>query len=548
MRLVSSAHLEGNTSDRIEISTPLPMNDLQIQAQAYSYFRAEAPELLQTIEQEILTLPAEHTIAKVHNLMRALHTLKGAAANVGLTTISSIAHDFEDVARVFYNLEIEIDVSIQSLLLEGYSGLQECLDAQLLEREIDDRLVFERLAQTIDLLKLKLGDWTQNEIALPSSIELGFDIVASIFETTIQEQLDSLSMTIETGSLAEIETCIQSTTEMCIGLAESFDLPGFLAINQRIDAVMLLHPECLEQIASLALINLQQAQAEVLAGDRTIGGRILPDLEQFDSLATDSQPIDLGELAQNILPVIDSLPAIEFDKIGGEAELPGFIAFLIGDKFRKRQELSKDTQDLFDRMIRLCWDWFRHNIEAPKSELNLEILVMTEGLADLDYLDRWVELFLESLSAPSDRISLRLYRQSCVYQTIFAVAKYLGESDSSNQITTEFLTELRSKLQTTVSAYKQQPPVTINERGWIDRIILPHNWINLPAEDPKDLVKLQALLIDSHHRSIDSQQRLQAIYSIAQTPELAGLITESVQLSNDLSIALDIISTLSHLG
>ena len=110
------------------------MNDLQIQAQAYSYFLAEAPELLQTIEQEILTLPAEHTTAKVHNLMRSLHTLKGAAANVGLTSIGSIAHDLEDVARVFYNLEIDIDVSIQSLLLAGYSGLQECIDAQVLAR------------------------------------------------------------------------------------------------------------------------------------------------------------------------------------------------------------------------------------------------------------------------------------------------------------------------------------------------------------------------------------------------------------------------------
>ena len=33
------------------------MNDSQIQAQAYSYFLAEAPELLHTIEQEILTIP-----------------------------------------------------------------------------------------------------------------------------------------------------------------------------------------------------------------------------------------------------------------------------------------------------------------------------------------------------------------------------------------------------------------------------------------------------------------------------------------------------------
>ena len=114
------------------------MNDSQIQAQAYGYFLSEAPELLQTIEHEILTLPSDRTTAKVHNLMRALHTLKGAAANVGLATIERIAHDFEDVTRVFYNLEVEIDRSIQSLLLDGYAGLQECLNAQVMNRQIDE--------------------------------------------------------------------------------------------------------------------------------------------------------------------------------------------------------------------------------------------------------------------------------------------------------------------------------------------------------------------------------------------------------------------------
>ena len=114
------------------------MNDSHIQAQAYSYFLAEAPELLHTIEQEILTLPHEHTTAKVHNLMRALHTLKGAAANVGLATIERIAHDFEDLTRVFYDLEVTIDLSIQTLLLDGYSGLHECLTAQINNREINE--------------------------------------------------------------------------------------------------------------------------------------------------------------------------------------------------------------------------------------------------------------------------------------------------------------------------------------------------------------------------------------------------------------------------
>ena len=440
------------------------MNDSQIQAQAYSYFLAEAPELLQTIEQEILTLPNEHTTAKVHNLMRALHTLKGAAANVGLGTIERIAHDFEEMTRVFYNLEVEIDISIQTLLLDGYSGLHECLSAQITEREIDQAAIIDRMAQTLDRLKLKLGDWSEADIALPTAIELGFDLVASIFETTIQEQIDQVVATIATHDASLIKDCLERVTDICISLAESFELPGFLAINQAIIAAISDHPDRLSEIGLLALVNLQQAQTDVLAGDRTLGGVISVDLAKLAENRTVETP--LAQIEQ-----IDEIEIVA----SGTAELASFQAFLISDRFRKRHEFSADNQHLFKQIIELCWDWFRHEIQPSDSELNLDLLVTTEGLADLDYIHHWVGLLLQGLRMPSDRVSLQLYRQCCIYQVVFAVAKYLAGTEPHPQLTSEFLTELRLDLQTTVNTYKQGSPVTANERGWIDQIILPNS-------------------------------------------------------------------------
>ncbi len=471
------------------------MNDLQIQAQAYSYFLAEAPELLQTIEQEILTLPTEHTTAKVHNLMRALHTLKGAAANVGLATIERIAHDFEDLTRVFYDLEVTIDISIQTLLLAGYSGLHECLNAQINNRQIDELAVIDRMSETLAQLKLKLGDWSEADIALPTSIELGFDIVASIFETTIQEQIDEVITVIATHDSIQIEACLNSVTDICISLAESFELPGFLAINQAIIAAILQHPNRLDEIALFAVVNLQQAQTDVLTGDRISGGIVSADLAKLaESVRFDPPQIKLeseiieqpiASLAEPLQQQID-LP-LELEQIAPiasrEAELKAFQVFLIGEKFRKRHEFSSENQHLFNQIVRLCWDWFRHEIQPPQSELNLEILVMTEGLGDLDYVHHWIGLLLQSLSKPSDasqvlsqQSSLDLYRQCCIYQVVFAVAKYLADTGISSQLTPQFLTELRLHLQHTVNTYQQQSPVTANERGWIDRIILPHHW------------------------------------------------------------------------
>jgi two-component system, chemotaxis family, sensor histidine kinase and response regulator PixL len=446
------------------------MNDTQIQVQAYSYFLTEAPELLQSIEHEILTLPSEHTTAKVHNLMRALHTMKGAAANVGLPTIELIAHDFEDVARVFYDLEITIDPSIQTLLLDGYSALDECLNAQIMDRQIDESVILDRMAITLEQLKVKLGDWSEVDIPLPTSMELGFDIVASIFETTIQEQIDEVITVIATNNPQQIAECLHRITETCISLAESFELPGFLAVNTAIITALSHHPDRIDEISLLALANLQQAQADVLAGDRTSGGTVSP---------------DLAKLAQDLpvqTEIIQSNPIDKIEKIvGGEAELPAFQSFLVSNRFSKRHEFSTDNQHLFDRIVRLCWDWFRHEIQLPQSQLNLELLVLTEGLADLDYIHHWIGLLSKGLSLPSDRVNLQLYRECCIYQVVFAVAKYLAETDRYTQFTPELLSELRLHLQAIANTYKQQSPVTANERGWIDRIILPHHWDTISA-------------------------------------------------------------------
>ncbi len=487
------------------------MNDSQIQAQAYGYFLTEAPELLQTIEQEILTLPSDRTTAKVHNLMRALHTLKGAAANVRLATIERIAHDLEGVARVFYNLEVEIDLSIQSLLLDGYAGLQECLNAQMMDLKIDEQAIVDRLVVTIDQLKLKLGDWSDTEIELPTAIELGFDIVASIFETTIQAQLDSLRTVIATHNPTEIAACLHSIAEVGIGLAESFELPGFLAIDRAIIAALANYPDRIESIANLALQNIQQAQTQVLAGDRVNGGTVCRDLANLaqnpaleimtplnpefigaEIMTTD--PFQVAAVDAESSPEMLLTSAVEADTplelksnqilftAAGEAELPAFQAFMTSDRFRKRNVLSTDTQHLFDRIIRLCWDWFRQEIQTPHSELNFEILIAAEGLADLDYIHRWIELLLQGVGIAGDRLSLQLYRQCCIYQVVFAIAKYLADREPLHQITPEFLIELRLQLQASAEAYQLQPPITASERGWIDRIILPHHWERTSVE------------------------------------------------------------------
>ena len=70
--------------------------DATIREQGYVYFVSESRDLLETIEEELFLLREDPKPARIHALMRATHTLKGASANVGLETIQTIAHHMED--------------------------------------------------------------------------------------------------------------------------------------------------------------------------------------------------------------------------------------------------------------------------------------------------------------------------------------------------------------------------------------------------------------------------------------------------------------------
>ena len=154
------------------------------QEQLYQYFLAEAPELLRTIEETLVSLIEEKTSEKVHTLMRSAHTLKGSAASVEQETIKTIAHHLEDVFQALYPPELELDSELGSLLLEGYECLCTPLNATLSGISYDENLILEQTAEIFAQLQSKLGDFFGREAPLPTSEELGFDVVGSIFTDT----------------------------------------------------------------------------------------------------------------------------------------------------------------------------------------------------------------------------------------------------------------------------------------------------------------------------------------------------------------------------
>ncbi len=279
-------------------------SDPSIREEAFPYFVNEASDLLQEIEQELLTFREDRTAAKVHSLMRSSHTLKGAAATVGLETVKHVAHVLEDVFRALYNPDIEIDDEVEALLFEGYDCLRTPLMAELNGTPVDEEDILNRAAAIISRLQDKLGDLFDRETPIPTAQELGFDVVQSMFEAGVEQRLTALHDAIQAGA-GDLASQAQTMSEVFLGLAESLQLPGFGAIATTTLEGLTHHPELGNAIVQAAYDDFRAAQKLVLAGDREQGGDPSETLTQLaagqgaatamtDAVVTDAAVTDAG--------------------------------------------------------------------------------------------------------------------------------------------------------------------------------------------------------------------------------------------------------------
>lgn len=255
--------------------------DPTIREQTYQYFLQEAPELLNALEQGLLSLRDNWGINQVNDLMRATHTLKGAATSIGLNTIARIAHSLEDVFKALCRPNVAFDPDVEALLFEGLECLRLPLMAELTGSAIDQAEVLNRTATIFALLQEKLGDCFDQDPYLPTSAELGFDLTQSLFEVGVTQRLEQIEASLTGDDPDAIATVLRTQAEVLLGLAQSLNLFGFGAIATATIAALDHHPERAATIAQTALADFQAGQAAVFAGDRTQGGEPSSTLRQL---------------------------------------------------------------------------------------------------------------------------------------------------------------------------------------------------------------------------------------------------------------------------
>jgi len=309
----------------------------------YFYFLQEAPELLSVLEQELLSLSQEDiSITKVHTLLRTTHTLKGAAASAGLETIQTVAHSLEDVFRVLCRPNVEIDPEAKALIFEGFECLRLPLVAEFSGNSIDHAQVLDQTATIFAQLQEKLGDYFDQETQIPTSEELGFDLIQSIFETGVAQRLDQLSAAIAQGQQDEVAALLQTYAENFAGVGESLGLPGFEATARTTLAALVAYPEQAVSIAQVALEDFRQGQLDVLAGDRTQGGQPSTTLLAWGNTAA-NQMLECiwGQESE----VSSSNDLLAEESLNSEIESP-LVEMIWGDQEQVLPQLARDVESI----------------------------------------------------------------------------------------------------------------------------------------------------------------------------------------------------------
>ncbi|VEP14948.1 Hybrid sensor histidine kinase/response regulator [Hyella patelloides LEGE 07179] len=248
------------------------MMDSEERERTYQFFLEEVSELLQVLETGLLTIQEDCNPAKIHDLMRAAHSLKGGAATVGLNSIETIAHRLETIFKALY-VETEIDTELETLLLEAYDCLRSPLEQLITTGSFDSETALVVAESTLTRIETRLGDALQEtDHYLPSSSDLGVDLVESLFEVDVTQGIEHLTEIVAHPQDYNLATELRSQAEVFLAFAEMLNLPGFGEIATETIAALDASPEAAKTIANLALEDFLAAREQVLAGDRNSGG------------------------------------------------------------------------------------------------------------------------------------------------------------------------------------------------------------------------------------------------------------------------------------
>src|SRR5208283_4307980 len=104
----------------------LPADD-EVPGEIIEFFQPEAEEHLQVVSDCLLSLEGNNNPEDINRLFRAIHTVKGSAAQVGLRRLGAIAHRVEDLIGRLRDGEIQPSPAVVDICLAAVDVLKKTL-------------------------------------------------------------------------------------------------------------------------------------------------------------------------------------------------------------------------------------------------------------------------------------------------------------------------------------------------------------------------------------------------------------------------------------
>ncbi len=228
------------------------------------YFLDEAQEHLRTIEEGLILPMSLAEPAKIKEVFRAAHSIKGGAAMLGLEVVLQLGNHFEQAFKAIKDRSIPVDDKLQDLLLEGLEilrlSIQMVQHGQTVPTDLLKEAVFAKIAKRI---QKSGGEITTDDSDLPFTDPAIEQVFGNYVNQKLQQFVDICKKTQpEVVTKQELQPICQKIGS----LGESFEYLAWtnlliscrLAVNNPLNSVV--------QLREVIPNAIHQAQMLVMAG------------------------------------------------------------------------------------------------------------------------------------------------------------------------------------------------------------------------------------------------------------------------------------------
>ncbi|MBS1867442.1 MAG: response regulator [Acidobacteria bacterium] len=194
----------------------LPLDD-EVPAEILEFFQPEAEEHLQIVSDCLISLEGNNNPEEVNKLFRAIHTVKGSAAQVGLKRLGAIAHRVEDLIGRIRDGELEPTPQVIDLCLVSTDVLKKTLQKQWADDAEMRTGVDSLLAQIAEFAPMEVEEGEQAHAAQPA--EFGETAVTPATRTQNAEKQQQAAAAIAKSvriSLARLDRMMNTVGELVI--------------------------------------------------------------------------------------------------------------------------------------------------------------------------------------------------------------------------------------------------------------------------------------------------------------------------------------------